>query len=118
MEVEHLFDLVGVRFDPARFTRGPVVFNVHFTDLDEDHCLGVGRSVIHHRVDAVDDEAIASFRIDRATFAAALSDAAVLQSVEISGDRDTVMDFFAGLTVFATAALIEPRVSGHPRHQT
>ena len=81
-------------------------------------CLGVGRSVIHHRADAVDDEAIASIRIDRATFAAALSDAAALQSVEISGDRDTVMDFFAGLTVFGRAALIEPRQSGQSRHQT
>lgn len=115
MEVEHLFDLVGVRFDPSRFTTGPLLFNFYFTDLDEDHVLGVGRSVIHHRANAADDGAAASIRIDRATFSAALADAAALQGAEISGDRDIVMEFFARLTVFDTATLIEPRPDGQPQ---
>ena len=117
MEAEHLFDLVGVRFDPSRFTMGPLAFNFHFTDLDEDHLLGVGRSVIHHRAAAVDDEAVASVRIDRATFAAALSDAAALEGAEIAGDRDAVTEFFAALTVFGSAPLVEPRPDGRPLHQ-
>ena len=117
MGAEHLFDLVGVRFDPSRFTTGPLLFNVHFTDLDEDHVLGVGRSVIHHRANAVDDEAVASIRIDRATFSAALDDAAALRDAEILGDRYFVMEFFAALTVFETATLIERRPGGQPQHQ-
>lgn len=117
MEAEHLFDLVGVRFDPSRFTMGPLAFNFHFTDLDEDHVLGVGRSVIHHRADAVDDEAIASIRIDRTTLAAALYDPAALQGADISGDRDAVTEFFAALTVFGTAPLVEPRPGGQPQHE-
>ena len=118
MGVEHLFDLVGVRFDPSRFTAGPLLFNFHFIDLDEDHVLGVGRSVIHHRAGAVDKEAVASIRIDRATFSAALSDPAALQGAEILGDRDIVREFFAGLTIFGTATLIEPRPGGQPQHES
>ena len=109
MEAEHLFDIIGVRFDPSRFTRGPVVMNFRFTDLGEDHVLGVGRSAIHHRAGAVDDEAVASIRIDRATFSEALADAAALDGADIAGDRDIVTELFASLTVFETAALIEPR---------
>ena len=109
MEAEHLFDIIGVRFDPSRFTRGPLVLNYHFTDLGEDHVLGVGRSAIHHRAGAVDDGAVASIRIDRATFSEALADAAALDGAAIVGDRDVVTELFASLTVFDTAALIEPR---------
>ena len=112
MEAEHLFDIIGVRFDPSRFTRGPLVLNFHFTDLGEDHVLGVGRSAIHHRAGAMDGEAAASIRIDRATFSEALADAAALGGADIAGDRDVVTELFASLTVFDTAALIEPRSTG------
>ena len=112
MEAEHLFDVVGVRFDPSRFTRGPLTMNVHFTDLGEDHVLGVGRSAIHHRAHATDDEAAASIRIDRAAFSEALADTAALADAAIDGDRGIVTEFFASLTVFETAALIEPRLAG------
>ena len=112
MEAEHLFDIIGVRFDPSRFTRGPLVLNFHFTDLGEDHVLGVGRSAIHHRAGAMDGDAVASIRIDRATFSEALADAAALGGADIAGDRDVVTELFASLTVFDTAALIEPRSTG------
>ncbi|MDE0667396.1 MAG: MBL fold metallo-hydrolase [Acidimicrobiaceae bacterium] len=112
MEAEHLFDIIGVRFDPSRFTRGPLVLNFHFTDLGEDHVLGVGRSAIHHRAGVVDKAAVASIRIDRATFSEALADAAALGGADIAGDRDVVTELFASLTVFDTAALIEPRSTG------
>lgn len=86
--------------------------NVHFTDLGEDHVLGVGRSAIHHRADAIDDDAVASIRIDRATFSEALADAAALGGAAIVGDRHIVTELFASLAVFDTAALIEPRPIG------
>ena len=108
MEASHLFDLIGVRFDPAAFTAGPAAINVHFTDLDEDHVLGLGLSAIYHRPDTVDTDAVANVRIDRATLAAALDDHGVLASAEIDGDADLVHRLFAGLTEFRTAAIIEP----------
>ncbi|MDE0496389.1 MAG: MBL fold metallo-hydrolase [Acidimicrobiaceae bacterium] len=108
MSAEHLFDVIGIRFDPDAFTAGPVTFNFHFIDLDEDHVLGVGRSAVHHRRDAVDGSAAASVRTDRATLAAALNDASALDGVEIVGDRALLKSLIAGLTVFTTASLIEP----------
>ena len=108
MQASHLFDIIGVRFDPSVFTAGPLTMNVHFTDLDEDHLLGVGRSAIHHRPDAVDAGAVASIRVDRPTMVAALHDPDALEAAEVAGDREMVEALFAGLTVFTTAALIEP----------
>ncbi|WP_419864957.1 alkyl/aryl-sulfatase [Candidatus Poriferisodalis sp.] len=108
MSVEHLFDVIGVRFDPDAFTAGPVTFNFRFVDLDEDHVLGVGRSAIHHRHDTVDPGAAASVRTDRSTVVAALNDASALDGVEIVGDRALLQSLFASLTVFTTAPLIEP----------
>jgi len=108
MQASHLFDIIGVRFDPEAFTDGPLTFNIHFTDLDEDHVLGVGRSAIHHRPDIVDPDAAASVRMDRGTVIAALDDAAALGRAEIDGDTDRFVALFSSLTVFTTAALIEP----------
>ena len=65
-----------------------------------------------HRAGVVDKAAVASIRIDRATFSEALADAAALGGADIAGDRDVVTELFASLTVFDTAALIEPRSTG------
>ena len=108
MSVEHLCDVIGVRFDPVAFDAGPVAINLHLTDLSENHVLGVGRSAIHHRPNAVDPDAAASMHTDRATLAATLDDVEVLERAEIDGDAEMVRAFFASLTVFGPAALIEP----------
>ena len=108
MSVEHLCDVIGVRFDPAAFDAGPLAINMHLTDLAEDHVLGVGRSAIHHRSNAVDPDAAASIRTDRATLAAALDDIEMLERTEITGNEEMVRALFASLTVFSPAALIEP----------
>ncbi|WP_420440736.1 alkyl/aryl-sulfatase [Candidatus Poriferisodalis sp.] len=108
MSAEHLFDVIGIRFDPEAFDVGPVTFNVHLTDLDEDHVLGIGRSAVHHRPDAIDPDADATIYIDRATLAAALNDATALDRAEITGRRELVRSLLEKLTVFTTAPLIEP----------
>ena len=108
MSAEHLFDVIGIRFDPDAFDVGPVTFNVHLTDLDEDHVLGIGRSAVHHRPDAIDPDADATIYIDRATLAAALNDATALDRAEITGRRELVRSLLEKLTVFTTAPLIEP----------
>ncbi len=108
MSAEHLFDVIGIRFDPDAFDVGPVTFNVHLTDLDEDHVLGIGRSAVHHRPDAIDPDADATIHIDRATLAAALNDATALDRAEITGRSELVRSLLEKLTVFTTAPLIEP----------
>ena len=108
MQAEHLFDILGVRFDPKVFTKGPFTINFRFTDLDEDHVLGVGRSAIHHRAGEADPDAAASVKIDRATMFNAMQDVAAMEQADISGDRDLVVELLASLTVFTTPAIIEP----------
>ena len=108
MRAEHLFDVIGVRFDPSTYDGDPVVINVHFTDLDEDHVLGLGRSAIHHRPGAVDVAAIATVRLDRATLIAAIDNPDALDAAEFTGDADVFRSFIANLTGFETMALIEP----------
>ena len=108
MQAGHLFDVIGVRFDPSLFAVAPVTINFHLTDLDEHHVLGVGRSAIHHRPGAVDSDAVATVHIDRATLVGAIDDASVLDGVDIEGDRAVVQELMAGLVVGGTPALIEP----------
>ncbi len=108
MQVEHIFDVIGVRFDPSIFTAGPVTFNFRFFDLNEDHVLGVGRSAVHHRYNAIDPDAVASVRTDRSTLVTALDDVEVLETAEITGDADLLRRFLGSLTVFGSPALIEP----------
>ena len=109
MQMNHLIDIFGVRFDPEAFTSGPLTINLHLTDLGEDHVLGVGRSAVYHTAHAVDDDAIATLHLDRATFSAAMHGSVdALDRAEIMGDHATVRELFASLTIFGTAAIIEP----------
>ena len=85
-----------------------MTINFHFTDLDEDHVLGVGESAIHHRPGAVAADAVATVSIDRSTFVDAIDDVSVLEGVDIEGDRAVVHELLAGLVVGGTPALIEP----------
>jgi len=108
MRAEHLFDVIGVRYDPATYEGEAVLINVHFTDLDEDHVLGIGRSAIHHRPGAVDAAAAATVRLDRATLIASIDNPEALDAAEFTGDGDVFRAFIANLTGFETMALIEP----------
>ena len=108
MQAEHVVDIIGVRFDPAAFDRGPVTINLHLTDLDEHHVLGVGRSAVHHRPGALDPDAVATIRSTRAVLVGAINDVEALADAEIEGDKQLVVDLFATLTTFPTQALIEP----------
>ena len=108
MRAEHLFDVIGIRFDPAVFDSGPLTINFCFVDLDEDHVFGVGRSAVHHRPGVVDPNAIATVRTDRQTVVAALSDPAAIGIARIDGDSDVVVALFESLTEFRSQAIIEP----------
>ena len=48
MTAEQVIDIVGVRFDPARFEGEGGQINLAFQDLDEQHVLGITSAAIHH----------------------------------------------------------------------
>jgi len=112
MQAEHLIDLIGVRYDPAAFGYAPLTINLHVTDLDEHHVLGIGRSAIHHRAGAVDSGADAVLRIDRASLIRLLANTSTADGLDIDGNAEAVRQFFRTLTVFTSPALIEPRPPG------
>jgi alkyl sulfatase BDS1-like metallo-beta-lactamase superfamily hydrolase len=49
LTVEMLFDLVGIRLDDAAVDGQTATINWSFTDVDEDHILGLDNSALHHR---------------------------------------------------------------------
>ena len=108
MQPEHIFDVIGVRFDPSAFEGEPATVNFWFSDIDERHVLGLGRSAVHHRPHASDDDAVASVEIDRPTLLAALDDSAALDQAVIRGDAEPLRRLLAALTSFGSPALIEP----------
>ncbi len=113
---EQLFDLLGVRFNPERWTGSDTTINWHFTDLDEWHVLGVGAATIHHRPAQRDDAAAAEITIDRATYQRFMDHAsgATVEgeieagSITVTGDVEIVRALFATLDVFQAPGLIEP----------
>ena len=46
--IEQLFDMIGVRFNPEKFESGPSRINWHFSDLEEDHVLGIQNATINN----------------------------------------------------------------------
>ncbi|MGI9595199.1 MAG: alkyl/aryl-sulfatase [Acidimicrobiales bacterium] len=108
MTAEQIFDIIGVRLNPALFTRGRATINWHFTDLDEHHVLGIGRSAVSHAPDRTDDGADVSAASTRPQLLRALDDRAVLDEMTITGDRRVLDDLIDALEAFGTVALIEP----------
>lgn len=114
MEAENLIDVMGVRFDPSRFGPGTATFNIHFTDIDEHHVLGVGNATINHTPNATGASADASIALvrgqvyslaeDDGVYEAALADG----SITVTGDTDLLGQFFASLDSFTSSGLIEP----------
>lgn len=107
LNIEQLFDVLGVKFNPATYTSGRATINFKFTDLDEEHVLGVGHSAIHHLPNTNIDNATATVRTTRGGLADALNDPDV-SNFEIEGDAALVADFFGSLQVYVTAPIIEP----------
>jgi alkyl sulfatase BDS1-like metallo-beta-lactamase superfamily hydrolase len=110
MTAEQIIDVIGVRFNPARFSRDDVAINIRFTDLGQDHLLGVSRSAVHHIADRVDVAAEATVSATRATLMAALDDPTVLDGADatVDGDRSVVIELWSALDSFETVNLIEP----------
>jgi len=114
VQAENLFDIMGVRFNPARFEPETASFNWHFTDIEEHHVLGVARQTIHHSPHATDHDAQTSISLSREDFFAlsedpeARTELVANGAITISGDQALLFAFLDALDHFETAALIEP----------
>jgi alkyl sulfatase BDS1-like metallo-beta-lactamase superfamily hydrolase len=109
MNAEQIIDTIGVRFDPAAFGPAEATINLHLSDLDEDHVLGVSRSTIHHSADKRDDGADVSVSLTRAQLMAALGQPDALPDDAVTaGDVAILTEFLAALDIFEMPAIIEP----------
>ncbi len=113
--IDQLFDMIGVRFNPEKFDHGPTRINWHFTDIEEDHVLGIERSTVHHDPNTSDSEANAEITTTRKVIALILGDQIALEEVIESGDlvihsgEAVIQTFLSSLESFITAPLIEPK---------
>ena len=114
MTGEQLVDMIGVRFAPERYGRDSAVINIHLTDIDEHHVLGVSRWSVYHDADMVAPDADVSVAISREALAYVLGglkpfDATVdAGEIDHSGDLSALQDLVETLESFQAAALIEP----------
>lgn len=123
MTGEQLVEMMGVRFDPARFDRvASIVW--HVTDLGdaddgERHRLGVANATIHHDdVTGDGDGGIESdvvVRLDRAALIDVVADAGRWDELVdagrvevVAGDAAVATAFLAALDTFTSANLVEP----------
>lgn len=113
--IDQLFDMIGVRFDPEKFDSGPSRINWHFSDLGEDHVLGIQNLTIYHDPNTSDDKANASITTTRKSISQILGGQTTLNETitagnfVIQGDEQLVENFFNSLESFITAPLIEPK---------
>ena len=118
MDAEQLFEMIGVRFNPALFTSTASIAWT-LSDVDETHLVGVSNSAIHHQADpspAVIAGVDASVTLNRSTlielvqhaekFAELVADGSL---VVTAGDAGVVQSLFEALDVFLTPTIIEPR---------
>jgi alkyl sulfatase BDS1-like metallo-beta-lactamase superfamily hydrolase len=103
MTAEQLFDLVGVRFDPAKFEGQGGPLNIEFTDLEESHVLGIAAAAIHFIPDARNADSSASLRLSRSAFAGLITHTTTLDAaieageIELTGDPDLILRLVAAL---------------------
>ena len=113
--IDQLFDMIGVRFDPKKFDSGPSRINWHFSDLGEEHVLGIQNLTIYHDPNTSDDKANATITTTRKSISQILGGLTTLNETitagnfVIQGDEELVENFFNSLESFITAPLIEPK---------
>ena len=113
LDVDMLFDLIGVRLRDNDVGDAEGTINWSFTDLNEDHVLGLAHRTIHHRPGTTDDNATASIRSTKEDLAAVLrgerSVNDMLDSIEVTGDTGLIRSIFSSLDTFSGLfGIVEP----------
>jgi alkyl sulfatase BDS1-like metallo-beta-lactamase superfamily hydrolase len=113
LDVDMLFDLVGVRLRDQDVGDEEGTINWQFTDVDEQHVLGLAHRAIHHRPGAQDEAAAVSVASTKEDLAAVLrgecSIDAMLEAVQVTGDPGLVRTIFSNLDSFSGRfSIVEP----------
>jgi alkyl sulfatase BDS1-like metallo-beta-lactamase superfamily hydrolase len=114
MTAEQLFDSIGVRVDADLLGDAAGRINWVFTDLDEQHVLGIEHRAIHHLPDRTVADADATIATTRRVLAEVLAgqtgydDAVTDGGLVVDGDSSLPALLFASLSEFTTFNIVEP----------
>ncbi|MDZ7679345.1 MAG: alkyl sulfatase dimerization domain-containing protein [Acidimicrobiales bacterium] len=107
LSVEQIFDALGVRLNGPAAAGKRILVNWRFTDLGEDHILGLENGALHHVAGRHAADAAATVTISRALLAQILAgtttfpDQVAAGSATIEGDVDALVELFDHLDRFA-----------------
>ncbi len=114
MSATQLFDSIGVRLSTEALSGLTANLNWTFSDLGEQHVLGINNCAIHHLHNQHLDRADASITLTRHTLADALggiksfTEALKDGDLIIEGNQSLVLTLFSQLTNFRLFPIIEP----------
>jgi alkyl sulfatase BDS1-like metallo-beta-lactamase superfamily hydrolase len=113
LDVDMLFDLVGVRLRDQEVGDAEGTVNWLFTDVNEKHVLGLAHCTIHHRLDTHDENALANVETTREDLAAVLRGERtideMLEAVKVTGNPTILRTIFSNLDVFTGRfGIVEP----------
>ncbi len=115
LTVEQVFDALGVRLKAQEVEGKRAVLNWHFTDIDEDHILGLDNCALHHVAGRSDPDADATLTLTKRllgqilTGRASIPDALVDGSLRLDGDTEAVLMVLGALDQFeGNFAIVEP----------
>ena len=113
LDVEMLFDLVGIRLRDDDVGDHEGTINWHFTDVDEHHVLGLAHRTIHHRPGTSDERAATSITTSREDLASLLRGERrieeLLNVVDVTGDTTLLKTIFSSLDHFSGLfGIVEP----------
>ncbi|MFN3218009.1 MAG: alkyl/aryl-sulfatase [Acidimicrobiales bacterium] len=115
LTVEQIFDAIGVRLKADEVGGVDVRINWRFTDIGEDHVLGLANRALHHVPGRHDPDAAATVTLTKALLADVMggarnfAEATAAGDIDLDGDPAALLEIFGHLDAFtASFAIIEP----------
>ncbi|MGY6502630.1 MAG: alkyl/aryl-sulfatase [Acidimicrobiales bacterium] len=108
LSVEQIFDAIGVRVNGPAAAGKHIVVNWRFTDLDEDHVLGLENGALHHVPGRHDDAATVTVTLPKVLLgqimmgATSFVDEAAAGAIELDGDANALVELFGCLDRFGS----------------
>ncbi len=106
LTVEQLFDAIGVRLNGEAVHGKTVTVNWRFTDIGEDHVLGLQNSTLHHTPGRHATDADATITLTKQVFTALMAEVTdfatemAAGNVQIDGTPEKLLDIFGALDQF------------------
>ena len=115
LTIEQLFDTIGVRLNGEAVQGKAATINYRFTDIGEDHVLGLQNSTLHHIPGRLADDADVTVTLTKTVFTALMAQVTDFitemeaGTVELDGAPDALLAIFGSLDQFTPAfAIVTP----------